>query len=241
MHPSSNSVTKLNQPSHPTPVKKANKLTPENSKVTDAQKDNISNYCTDIVKMREDSTSALPLLSNMWSIYCWVKALVGCTWFNATSSSKFCAVILLSPLLQTKKFLSFVTAPPTDWRWCHKFFGVNNAPRPIWIKSLNSVAQHSADTLRHPLCAVIHFLQRNWSGHRWCHLNTGLPFRRCFVAPVHDRADQPHHHNSNKWTGYGKLSVLGLHWGDWQVFDIHWRLPPPSHLSLSPLKRHVWV
>lgn len=150
---------------------------------------------------------------------------------------------LRSLQLQAEQKLSFRNLLlKTDCRWCHEVFGVNSTLRPRWIKNPNSVAQNSADTLRHPLCAVTHFSQHKWSSRRWCHLNRGPPFRSCFVALVHNRTDWPHHSDSNKWTGWGWAeSVLWICWGDWRAFDIH-QSPPPSRICLLvPWKRPVWL
>lgn len=159
------------------------------------------------------------------------------TLVNVNLNPKFCTVCLWSRLL-TKEKVSFISVLlKTD-----RSFGVNSALRTIWIKSLNSVAQHSGDTLRHPLCAVTHFLQHNWSSHRWCHLNTGLPFRSCFVEPVHDRADQLHHSNSNKWTGYGEFRVHSASAEEIGRCLIFTEAFPPPCICLSvPWKRHVWL
>lgn len=149
--------------------------------------------------------------------------------FNDKLNQNFSTVCLRSQLLLTKENVSFINVLlKTD---CS--FGLDSTVRSIWIKSLNSEAQHCADTLHHPLCAVIYFLQHNWSSHRWCHQNTRLSFRIRFVAPRRDRADQLHWADSNKC----------VCWADWQVFDIQWHLQSTPHICLSGPQKGMsdWV
>lgn len=90
-------------------------------------------------------------------------------WTSTTNTSE-CACCQF-PVLAKGFFVFIIVMLKTNCRWCNQVLGVNNALRPIWIKNLNSGTQCTADTLRHLFCAVIHFLQRNWTGHQWCHLN----------------------------------------------------------------------